>query len=140
MSLVYVDSSAAVKRLVEEPESDAFERFMRQHLDAGHVLVTSALLALELHRLAFREGISQLEVQTVVRNFSTVAISRQVLELAAGIRHQIKALDAIHLGTALALREEDAPDSGVEQVITYDRSMMRTAARLGFEVVSPAAG
>lgn len=138
MRLVYVDSSAAVKRLVDEPESDAFDRFLGARLKAGDELVSSALLVLELHRLAFRESLSRLEVQVVIRNFSTVAISRAILETAAGIRHHIKALDAIHLATALALREAD-PGEGVATVVTYDAAMRRTAEQLGFEVLAPGA-
>jgi uncharacterized protein len=138
VSLLYVDSSAMVKRLVEERESDAFEAFLRDRLQSGDVFISSALMPLELHRLAVRVGIAVSDVHTVVRNVSTVAVSQTVLDTAAGITSPIKTLDAMHMATAMILGDgEDNPGSELAAMVTYDAVMARSAAVLGMDVLSP---
>jgi len=58
-----------------------------------------------------------------------------VLHLAAGIAHRVKSLDAIHLGTALYLEEQQSGMIG--ELITYDANMIKVARQLGFIATSP---
>ena len=67
--LVYVDTSAAAKLLVEESESVR----LAERLDAldaqDHALMSSLLLETELRRLAVRERLEQSTVSDVVSRF-----------------------------------------------------------------------
>src|SRR5690625_3540648 len=128
-----------VKRLVDEPESAAFERLLADRLTRGDVCVSSSVMTVELHRFAFRQEIPSTNVTTVVRNVSKVAVSQSILDTASKLKHHVKTLDAIHLATALALRGDDVEDDGegAMSLVTYDAAMTRTAGRIHIEVLAP---
>lgn len=137
MNLLYVDSSAMVKRLVDEPESAAFERFLADRLARGDVFVSSSVMTVELHRFAFRQDIPSTNVTTVVRNVSKVAVSQSIFDTASNLKHHVKTLDAIHLATALALKDDDMDDGeDAVSLVTYDAAMARTAGRLDIDVLA----
>lgn len=135
--LVYVDSSAVMKRLAVEEESDDLERYLTNLVSRGHQMISSDLLEIELWRAAVRDGIDTAEVESSLEEVHLVGILPEVVEAAKGITQTIKALDSIHLATALLLKDEAEGEEAVEQVITYDSRMRAVAEELGFEVVSP---
>lgn len=137
MSLVYVDSSAMIKSLVDEFESDDFEQYLENRLETGDIVVSSAIMTVELSRFGFRMSIPQPNIASVLQNVSRVAVSRPVIEIASSIHYQVKSLDAIHLGTAIYLQEDAAPNEEISAIVTYDAIMIRVGEMLGFEVVSP---
>jgi hypothetical protein len=62
-----------------------------------------------------------------------VDVDRRVLTAAAALDPPaVRTLDAIHLATALALREELAA------LVTYDRRLATAAAQLRLDVLAPA--
>jgi predicted nucleic acid-binding protein len=61
-----------------------------------------------------------------------VDVDRRILTAAALGPSTLRTLDAIHLATALALRED------LEMVVTYDRRLRVAAERAHIEVVAPA--
>lgn len=123
------------KRLIEERESDLLDDYLRQRLSGGARLLSSSLLHVELHRVGVREQIEASKVDRVIGNVSLVSVADAVLRLAAGIAHHVKTLDAIHLGTALYLEQQQRGMIG--ELITYDSNMIRVARRLGFIATSP---
>lgn len=126
----YLDSSAIVKLVVEEPESAALLRYLRRR----RPLVTSALARTEVARAllplgaeAVRRGLDVLSRLDVVR------VNDRVLDAAGALQPpEIRSLDAIHLATAQLLGED------LSRVVTYDDRMAQAAAALGRQVVSPA--
>jgi predicted nucleic acid-binding protein len=117
---VYLDSSAAVKLIVREAESDALESWLRPH----DVLTSSALLRTELLR-AIRRGEPR-------RIAEARAVDDEILEAAGDIGpSSIRSLDAIHLATALRLV------TALDAIVTYDRRMIEGAVLLGLPVASP---
>lgn len=123
--MIYVDTSALARVLLEEPASS----LLRARLE-GKDLVSSSLLAVEL-RHAFSKG--GVPVETTTHLLNTVAlipIDQSVLTTAALLADLgCKSLDAIHLASASLVC--------AESVITYDERMAKFAARLGLEVERP---
>lgn len=130
MRMVYVDSSAAVKIVIAEVESNALVRWLRP--DAS--LVSSALLRTELLLAVRREDPDRVEhARAALKRFDLHAIDANVLETAGlAVPAHIRSLDAIHLATALRLADE------LEAIVTYDRRMIEGARALGLPVASPA--
>lgn len=126
---VYLDTSAAVKLLVQEQESDALADYL-DGLDAGDAPVSSALLETELRRVAGRENLSQSAVSQVLARVALVEPGRSLFYEAGLLPGAfLRSLDALHLATALRL---DAA-----AVVAYDVRLLRSARELGLEVVSP---
>lgn len=128
VTLTYLDTSAAMKLLVAEPESAVLLASL-QRQPAG-ALVASWLLHTELHCAAGRhpESISHQRVADVLDRVSLVDLTRGDL-VSAGTHAPLRSQDAIHLAVALRL--------GVERVLTYDEELSRAAASAGLLVESP---
>lgn len=127
MTTAYVDTSAAMKLLVEEPESHSL---VTELSEVPRRLVASWLLHAELHCAAGRHPqlIDLRGVKTVLDVLSLVDITRGDL-LSAGTQAPLRSNDAIHLATALRL--------GVDEIVTYDVELARAAMSAGLAVVAP---
>lgn len=128
MSCWYLDSSAALKLLVEEEESAALEAL----LDAAQPdLVACWLLETELRRAAHRLG--TLEQERVSRLLDLVSLFEVPPSLfrEAGLLPgvSLRSLDALHLAAAIRI--------GVEHVVTYDGRMAQAGRALGISVLTP---
>ena len=135
--IVYVDSSVVVRIVMQQPNTLA-------GLDGFDARATSWLTQTEclrtLDRARLTDGLAgddSLEraaiVHALLRRMRRVAVSRSILERAgATLPYPLKALDAIHLATALQLRESTRGDL---VFATHDRRQGKTAAALGFDVV-----
>ena len=132
MRLVYLDSSALVKLVVTEPESMA----LIEHLEERPQRVSSTLALTELPRALDRAGLgaaAHRRAREVLGRIALVDVDRRILTAAAALEPgTLRTLDAIHLATALALRED------LEMVVTYDRRLRVAAVRAQIEVVAPA--
>jgi predicted nucleic acid-binding protein len=120
--LIYIDTSALLKLVVDEPESEA----LRAYLSDRGPLVTSALSVTELLRAARRIAPSfEAPARALLDGLTLVEISRPILEAAALLHPPVlRTLDAIHLATALT------QGAALEVVVTYD-VRLRDAARAG---------
>lgn len=129
MSVTYLDTSAAFKLVIAEPESSALGRLFAQ--DQERRVVASWLLHTEMHCAAGRHsGDVDIElVDSVLRAVRLVDVSRQDLVAAGGIA-PLRSGDAIHLATAVRI--------GADEIITYDAELAEAAARVGISVLSPA--
>ncbi len=130
--MVYLDSSAIIKLVVAEPESEA----LRAYLTGRKERVASGLARVEVFRALRRAHggtpILLHHADAVLEGIALVAVDEPVLRDAAGLEPRLlRSLDAIHLATALSLGELDA-------VVTYDRRLAAAAAEAGLEVASPA--
>ncbi|MEI2702302.1 MAG: type II toxin-antitoxin system VapC family toxin [Baekduia sp.] len=130
-SVAYLDTSAAMKLVVPEPDSEA----LRQHLDARHTHISSQLLLVELGTATSRLGHdspSRQAVAALLRRCDFVPIGDQVIERASRpFRPTQRALDAIHLATALAL---EIPEL---EFCSYDEQQLKAARNAGLTCVSP---
>jgi predicted nucleic acid-binding protein len=130
--IVYVDTSAAMKLVVDEAESAALAEMLEaSKKDASKTLVTSLLLYTELHCAAKRrpEEISPDAVAEVLATLALVDVESSDLRTAAHLPGRLRSADAIHLATALRV---DA-----RAIVLYDAELKAEAARAGIETISP---
>jgi predicted nucleic acid-binding protein len=132
MSL-YVDSSALLKRYVDEPDSDAAESLLRSDpapLTARHAIVEVRrnLARLLEERDAAAARAAFLEDLAV---FSIIELDRVTCDMAADIAEitGARTLDALHLAAARRAGGSAVP------FLTYDVRQAQAARGLGFTVV-----
>lgn len=125
--VVYLDTSAAVKLISDESESDA----LRSYLDARPIIVSSDLLETELRRIGVRHQIDQILITSVLDGVTLTPLSREQFR-DAGFYPQpgLRSLDALHLAGALSV---DA-----SAILTYDIRLAEAARAHGLDVVAPA--
>jgi predicted nucleic acid-binding protein len=130
---VYLDSSAIVKLIVEEPESIALRSTLKRWPDR----VSAALARVEVHRALRRAGKSKAahaRAVAVLDSLVLIRLDESILSRAAAFTQpQMRSLDAIHLAAALAIGDE--PDA----LITYDGRLARAARDEGLTVLHPGA-
>lgn len=130
MSAVYLDSSAFVKLVVQEAESDVLRAFL-----AGRAArrVSSALIRTESLRAV--RGLGPAALATVrdgLRRVDLIGIDDRILDAAGTLTPQVlRTLDAIHLATALAVGDD------LDVIVTYDERMIDAARLLGLATATP---
>jgi len=126
---VYLDTSAAMKLVLDETETSALFDYLEQHSDA--VPVSSILLETELRRAARRNLAVDDQVNSLLDLVNLVDAPRAVFRQAASLEPPaLRSLDAIHLATAL--RED------VDVFVVYDRILQDAARHAGLSVEAPA--
>jgi predicted nucleic acid-binding protein len=130
VSALYLDTSAFVKLIVDEPESAALRSFLAGH---GTRRVSSALLRTEALRAVRHLGPDALAtVRDGLRRVDLVGIDDRILDAAGMFEPQIlRTLGAIHLATAMALGDD------LEAILTYDDRMISGARLLGLTTATP---
>ena len=128
MTISYLDTSAAMKLVLDEPQSEALTAELAGRDDRG--LVSSWLLHTEMHCAAGRhpEDVDLEAVGAMLDSVSLIDLTRGDL-LAAGTHAPLRSNDAIHLAVALRV--------GADEVVTYDRGLAERAAAAGLPVLSP---
>lgn len=127
MTIAYLDTSAAVKLVFDEPESDPLQDHLA--LRSGEPLVASWLLHTELHCATNRRGVEASDrLIAVLARIDLVDLERSDL-LTAGTLAPLRSQDAIHLAVALRL--------GADEMITYDRELREAATRAGLRALAP---
>jgi predicted nucleic acid-binding protein len=133
---VYVDTSVVVRVLLREPNP---VRIWGQWNKA----YSSALWRVEALRTADRLRLTQevsdtelaelvREIQIAHETFAIHPVTTQVLQRASEtFPTVVGTLDAIHLATALSIREIEKLDS----LLTHDSQLGTAARSLGFEVI-----
>ena len=125
---IYIDSSAILKLILKEAESEAIVAISRARF------ITSEVSRVEVTRAVLRYEPKALKVaEQVLKNINFVKIDSQTLVQAERLpeRINIRALDAIHIAVAskMGLR--------INTVLTYDKLMAKAAKELGFAVLAP---
>jgi predicted nucleic acid-binding protein len=131
VSLYYVDTSAAIKLLVEETHSKAFAAFYDARADAEWV--SSALLRIEITRaIARAKPVLLPDARDLLAAFSYIAIDDEIVEAAmTEPDRSLRSLDAIHLATARLL----GPD--LDAIVTYDDRLATAAGDAGLVTACP---
>jgi predicted nucleic acid-binding protein len=129
--IAYLDTSAAMKLLVEEAESVALLSYL-QTSAADIELVASWLLHAELHCAANRypDDIDADAVTVVLDAVTLVDLTRGDLLTAGALPGRLRTNDAAHLATALRL--------GADELISYDAELAAAARLAGLAVGQPA--
>jgi hypothetical protein len=129
-SAVYLDTSAFLKLIVSEPESEA----LRTRIAGWPDRASSTLLRTETVRALHRSGNGHLigEARRLLGGIHLVRLDEPLLDRAADLEpEELRTLDAIHLGAALAI----GPD--LHLLMTYDARLRDAALAQGLDVESP---
>jgi predicted nucleic acid-binding protein len=134
VSVYYLDTSAALKLLVEESHSRAFAAFYDDHPSASWI--SSALLRIEVIRAVARVMPAALpDARELLLAFDYITIDDEIVDAAMNEPDRmLRSLDAIHLATARVLGTD------LTGVITYDDRLARAAAEAGIPVIVPRDG
>ena len=126
---IYLETSAAVKRLVREAESEVLADYLDQ-LHPDERPTSSMLLETELRRFAMRTGVPQTAVSNMLDGVDLVEPDR-LLFTEAGLlpRPVLRSLDALHVAPALRL---DA-----STVVAYDHRLQEAARAVGLATIAP---
>lgn len=126
----YVDTSGALKLLVDEPESAALARDLTRSAARQDTLVSSMLLFTELHCAAGRRVLLDAKAVTAVLDgLALVDVERADLVRAATSAWGLRSADSIHLATAIRVE--------AEEIVTYDGELTAAAVRVGLRVTAP---
>lgn len=131
--VLYLDSSALVKLVLEEAESEAFRLYL---VERAH-RVSSIVAEIEVRRAAQREGGEQAagRASEVLGGVYLLELDPLIVELASKLPpHSLRTLDAIHVATALSLGSDAGP------LVTYDVRLGEAAEAAGLEVTAPGRG
>ncbi len=126
----YLDTSAAIKLLVDERESVD----LAEYVDAAQQeLVSALLLETELRRAVYRHELLTQEAVSAFLATLTLYDMPPSLYMEAGLigGPNLRSLDALHVCAALRC--------GASAILTYDKRMGQAAAAVGLPVISPGA-
>jgi predicted nucleic acid-binding protein len=137
--VIYLDTSAILKMLRREAESDALAEHLETH--AEQELITSALATVEVARALTAVGATEIAARAVRRSdrieigelvVPALAMVSVILDRARTLPPAVRrSLDAIHVATA------ELVGDALDHVITYDKRMMAAAEAAGLRTVSP---
>jgi uncharacterized protein len=135
VALFYLDASALVKLIREEPESAALSAFL-----GGADLLSCELVLTEVPRAIRRAVASNPDLSLdalieqandVLDAIATLPVDQAILAAAGALPEPaLRALDAIHVAAALAL-------SPVDAFVTYDERQSAAARLAGLRTVMP---
>jgi predicted nucleic acid-binding protein len=128
---IYLDSSALLKLVFEEPETGALEEF----LSGWPTRASSAIARIEVLRISrrVRDEMVTRHARDVIDAVDLIALDARLLVEAAELELlSLRSLDAIHLATALSLQ----PD--LAGMVVYDRRLSDAARAAGLTVWAPA--
>lgn len=130
---VYVDTSALLKRYLEEPDSDAAEEYLLSDptwLTGRHTYVEARR---NLARAVAEEALVRIRdvFEADWRRMTIIELDEITCRLAADIAEQtgLRSLDSLHLGAATRL------GPATLSIVTYDIRQAQAARQLGFDVL-----
>ncbi len=125
----YVDSSALVKLVIPEPESDA----LRTELARWESHATSAIARVEVVRACARvDERARPIAEHLIAALDLIAVDDELLEEAARVAPKaLRSLDAIHLASAVLV------GTALGVVLAYDERLLEAAQAAGLPVAAP---
>jgi predicted nucleic acid-binding protein len=131
---VYFDSSALIKRVVAEDESDDLVDFLDTRYEQGDVLASSSLAWVEVSRVVLARVRTPADAGELIDGAMSGIDERQMTAEVVSVARRIepivlRSLDALHLATAVLI---DA-----DLVVTYDERLADACRRNALAVASP---
>jgi len=130
--VIYVDTSALVKLVFEEAESQALAEWLAARADVPKI--SSDLTTVELLRTCRRvDERSVGDAAQLLGGIDLLSMDRGIVQQAGTIAPtELASLDAIHLASALSVKED------LTAFVAYDGRLCTAATHAGIEVISPA--
>ncbi|HEX6405284.1 MAG TPA: type II toxin-antitoxin system VapC family toxin [Pseudonocardiaceae bacterium] len=129
--ILYCDSSALVKLVINEPESEQLEAWLGSQPEL--VLVSSVLARTEVVRAVARTDPDAVDLAIeLLAAISVVELDASIADEAAQLDPaELRSFDALHMAAALRL----GPALG--SLLSYDERMLDAASRHGIAVAHP---
>jgi predicted nucleic acid-binding protein len=129
--VIYLDSSALLKLVHEEPESAALADWLTEQ--TGSPLLSSELANVEVIRACRRINPDALpEARALLAGLDLIPLAGTVIATAADVGETtLRSLDAIHLASALSVRDDLAT------FIAYDHRLGEAASAAGLQLLAP---
>ena len=129
--MIYLDSSALLKLLHEEPESAALADWLSAHADSP--MVSSELAKVEVLRACRRVNPDVLPAaRSLLAQLDLIPLTSDLIDDAADIGEaSLRSLDAMHLASALSIRSDMA------SFIAYDLRLGDAVVAAGLELLRP---
>ena len=129
----YVESTALVKLILDEPGSAALARWLDGLLDAGGSVLTSDLGRTEAYRAVARNDPHALPgTRVTLESLLRIRMTEHTYVLAMELEPAVlRTLDALHLAVVLGL------DGRCAGIVTYDPRIVAAAEALGIRTISP---
>lgn len=128
----YVDTSALAKLIKPESETDALRVELSEWNGA---LISSTILEPELRRVAVRAGVDQKDCDQILTAVTLLDLGETIRRRTGVLGPpELRALDAIHLSTAMEL----GPDLAI--LYAYDDRLVDAALLQGIPTRAPAPG
>ena len=127
----YMDTSALVKLIVDEPETGALREWLAVE---AREPVSCDLARTELLRVVRRTAPDRaVAARRLLEAVTLTQVTTAVFEQAGRLDPaSLRSLDAIHLAAALDLGDD------LDGLVTYDSVLARAAASAGIEITAPA--
>ena len=130
--MIYLDSSALVKRVRQEAESAALGRWLADQGDV--VAVSSSLVRVEVVRAVREDGPEAIQrARRMFNELNYMQLTYGLLDAAANLESPLRSLDAIHLASAVRLGSE------LTAFVAYDKRLLASAAEVGLPTAAPGA-
>jgi len=136
LKLVYLDTSAVLKRYIQEAESEECEQILSnfENFAISNIGVTETLINLK-RKLGARESVLASRLfEADLASFNIVdfsdEIGREAVTASGG--KNLATLDSIHIASALRFKKQNI------SFLTYDRAQAQAAKRSGLRVLGVA--
>jgi predicted nucleic acid-binding protein len=128
--MIYLDTSALVKLVIEEAESAALEHWL---VLQEQPITTSVLGRVELVRACRRANPDSVPAaQLLLGDLPLVPLTSWIVETAENIGSpDLRSLDALHLASAFEL------DTALTGFVSYDKRLRDAAAHASLPVMTP---
>lgn len=133
MATLYVETSALLKRYVQEPETDDCQAILNAHSHwiTSRITITETLINLRKRLSTTEFAIASKLFQTDINVFDVVEfdaeLSLRASDVAAG--NSLATLDSIHLASALRFKGSQIA------FLTYDKRLANSAKKSGLRVL-----
>lgn len=129
--MIYLDSSAITKVLVEEPNSAALQRWLE--LRPHSARASSEIASVEVIRACRRVSPALAdEAELLLADWDLIFLDQSIIHRAARVDPpHLRSLDAVHLTSALSVK------SDLTAFVTYDRKLGSAARAAGLAVATP---
>ena len=137
MSVIYLDTSALLKRYIREQGSDELSEWISASSITGTAKITYAEMAAALAKLERMQWVSSDDAYIAWQNFQEefpflahVKITDTVILLAGDLamEHGLRGYDAVHLAAALIWQEKMGE---AVQMATFDKQLWEVAKKVG---------
>lgn len=132
MSVLYVDTSALMKRAVSEVGSAEVQAAMATRSASGDLVVASSLAWLELWR-----GLRRLGQVDVARGVDDACAGVEEFPLDDAVLHQARAVGGLGLRSLDAVHLASAEMVGADAIMTFDGRLSAASRSIGIDVLSP---